>query len=175
METLKNNQTIKIVESPFRPNGQPCPALTDFDKYYIDNEVHDVVKKTGDGEEDFIVIKKLVLKKRDIKEVINASASEVGVENMINRLARSGESLPNVVVGEDVIDTTRMPSNLAEAIQFGEEARKKFEALPKELVNGRSYEEFIKTCSASEVLAYYQEKEKANKPNDEAKPEGGSN
>lgn len=115
----------------------------DFDKYYIDREIKQVVKKTGEGEEDYILIDKVIETKRDIDKVINAQASDVGIEAYLKNYEVTGEAMPDVVVSEDVQDFTNMPGSLAEAALLGEKSRKLFASLPADLKGKMTYEEFV--------------------------------
>ena len=115
----------------------------DFDKYYIDITIKQVVKKTGDGEDDFILVDKEIITKRDISKTINAQASDVGIEAYLRNYEISGEPIPEVNVTDDVQDFTGMPGSLADAILLGENSRKKFASLPSDLKGKMSYEEFM--------------------------------
>lgn len=115
----------------------------DFDKYYIDRTIKQVVKKTGDGEDDWILVEKEIETKRDISKVINAQAGDVGIEAYLRNYEITGEPMPDVQVGDDIQDFTSMPSSLAEAALLGEKSRKLFDSLPSELKGKLGYEEFI--------------------------------
>lgn len=114
-----------------------------FDKYYIDRTVKQVVKKTGEGEDDYILVDKVIETKRDIDKVIQAQASDVGIEAYLKNYQIQGEEVPDVVVTDDIQDFTEMPESLADAVLFGERSRKLFDSLPKELKGKMGYEEFI--------------------------------
>lgn len=129
----------------------------DFDKYYIDREIKQVVKKTGEGEEDFIVIDKVVEHKRDIEQYINSQAADVGIEAYMRQYEMTGESIPDVVVGDDIQDFTEMPESLAEAVLLGEKSRKLFDSLPSELKGKMDYNEFM-TSFTNEMFDKFIEK-----------------
>lgn len=119
----------------------------DFDKYYIDRVVKQVVKKTGEGEDDYILVDKVIESKRDIQAVIQAQVPDVGIEAYMKPYLMAGEEIPDVSVTDDIQDFTAMPDNLADAIMLGEESRKKFDALPSDLKGKMSYEEFMTNFS----------------------------
>lgn len=121
----------------------------DFDKYYIDRQVKQVVKKTGEGEDDFILVDKIIESKRDIQETIQSQVGDVGIEAYMKPYIMSGEEVPEVKVTDDIQDFTEMPDTLADAILLGESSRKKFEALPKELKGKMTYEEFMTNFTQS--------------------------
>lgn len=126
----------------------------DFDKYYIDQVVKQVVKKVGDGEDDFILVDKVIETKRDIQKEIHAQAGDVGIEAYVRQFELAGETVSDVVLSDDVQDFTNMPDNLADAVLLGENSRKMFASLPKELVGKMSYEEFIANFTQEKFDAY---------------------
>lgn len=132
----------------------------DFDKYYIDREIKQVVKKTGEGEEDFIIVNKVIETKRDIDKYINAQASDVGIEAYLRNYEVTGEPMPDVKVGEEVQDFTNMPGSLAEAALLGEKSRKLFDSLPSDLKGKMNYEEFM-TSFTNEMFDAFIEKMKS--------------
>lgn len=126
----------------------------DFDKYYIDRVVKQVVKKTGEGEDDFILVDKVIETKRDIAKEIHAQSGDAGIDAYIRQYELIGEPIPDVVVGEDVQDFTEMPETLADAVLLGERSRKLFASLPKDLVGKMSYDEFISNFTQEKFDAY---------------------
>lgn len=126
----------------------------DFDKYYIDRVIKQVVQKTGDGEDDFILVDKVVETKRDIAQVINAQADEVGVDAYLRPYLASGEQIPAVQVSDNISDFTQFPETLAEVAAVGELARANFNKLDPKLTKGKSYEEFI-TSMTQEAFTEY--------------------
>ena len=115
----------------------------DFDKYWIDRVVKQVVKKTGDGEEDFILVDKVIESKRDIAKEIHAQAGDVGIEAYIRQFEIAGEPIPDVNLSDEVQDFTNMPGSLADAVLLGENARKLYASLPSELKGKMSMDEFV--------------------------------
>lgn len=129
-------------------------AEKDFDKYYIDRVIKQVVKKIGDGENDYVIEDKEVITKRDIAEVINAQNSDAGIEAFLQPYLTSGEKLPNVNVGDEIADYTKCPDTLADAIALGEEAKKKFNSLDPKLTKGMTPEEFIQSITQKAFNEY---------------------
>lgn len=150
MDKLK--ETGEICFGPLA--ARKFEGQTGFDKYYIDRVVKQVVKKTGEGEDDFILVDKVIETKRDIDEVIHAQAGDAGIEAYIRQYEMIGESIPDVEVTDDVADFTEMPDNLADAILLGENSRKLFASLPKDLVGKMNYEEFISNFTQEKFDAY---------------------
>ena len=93
-----------------------------WDEYYIDRVLKDKVVKTGEGEDDFTIVKVVVEDKRSIKETIDAQADEVGLENILKRYALTGDEsiLPQSVNanGGEVFDMTQLPQDLIDADNF---------------------------------------------------------
>ena len=139
MQEIKTNGEIT-----FGPlTARSYEGEKEFDKYYIDRVVKQVVKKTGEGEDDFILVDKIVESKRDIRKVINSQRDDVGIEAYLRSYQLAGEEVPDVEVGDDVQDFTRMPESLADAALLGEKSRALFASLPAELKGKMSYEEFM--------------------------------
>lgn len=126
----------------------------DFDKYYIDRVVKQVVNITGEGEDDYIIVDKVIETKRDIAQVINAQADDVGVDAYMRPYLQSGESIPAVKVEEKVQDFTQMPETLADAVAIGERAKAAFKTLDPKLTKGKSYEEFILSMTQEAFSEY---------------------
>lgn len=149
------NKLKEIGEITFGPGcKRSFEGQKDFDKYYIDRVVKQVVKKTGDGEDDFILLDKVIENKRDIAKEIHAQAGDAGIDAYIRQYEIMGESIPDVSVSEDIQDFTGMPSTLADAVLLGENSRKLFSSLPKELVGKMNYEEFIANFTQEKFDAY---------------------
>ncbi|MCQ2795633.1 MAG: hypothetical protein MJ214_05515 [Bacilli bacterium] len=115
----------------------------DFDQYYIERSVKQVVQRTGDGEDDFIIVNKEIENKVSIRDSIQAQSCDAGIDAYLRPYLMSGEKLPNVQVTEEINDFSNAPENLAEAIALGEEAKRKFSQLDPKLTKGKSYDEFL--------------------------------
>ena len=123
----------------------------DFDKYWIERVVKQVVKKTGDGEDDFILVDKIIETKKDIAKEIHAQAGDAGIEAYIRQYETEYGVNPLDVAGpsaEDIdkspiSDFTKMPGSLADAVLLGENARKLYASLPSELKGKMSMDEFV--------------------------------
>lgn len=126
----------------------------DFDKYYIDRVIKQVVKKTGEGEDDYILVDKVIETKRDIAKEIHAQAGDAGIEAYIRQYEMIGEPIPDVQVDDNIQDFTNMPESLADAVLLGEKSRDLFASLPKELVGKMSYEDFIANFTQEKFDAY---------------------
>lgn len=129
-------------------------GVKDFEKYYITKEVKKVVKKVGEGEEDFVVVDKIIEHKDLIKGVIDSHASEVGVYNLIERVIRTGDASLLDAAGvktdvDGVIDITKAPTEMADVLHFAELMNNAYNSLPEEVKKGRTLQEFAKASSAT--------------------------
>lgn len=139
--------------SPFLKSEVKTIFQKEFDKYYIDYEIKQVVKKVGDGDEDFVIENKIIEHKRDIAQEINAQADQVGVYNLMKRVALTGDDslLPPPLEKTGVTsDYTGVPDNLLDADLMAKERIAQFNALPDELKKGRNFEEFMTTFTQDE-------------------------
>lgn len=125
-----------------------------WDKYYIDREIVQVVKKTGEGETDFVIENKVIETKRDIAQVIAADACNAGIDSYLALYEQSGLPLPPVTVSDEIADFSEAGENLAEAIDIGKTVQKAFNNLDPELKAGRSIEGFINSITDEEVKKY---------------------
>lgn len=129
-----------------------------FDKEYIDFVPKQVVKKTGEGEDDFVLVTKHVEKKRNIDALINSQEKEVGIYNLLDRVAKTGDETllpkPHDDKNGVLTDLTGYPKDLMEAHQVANAGADAYSKLPKELTKGRSLEEFAKTINDEEATAF---------------------
>lgn len=122
--------------------------VLEFEKDYTDIEIVDYVEKTGEGENDFVIKKKVVETKRPIVEVVNADAESVGVYNIIKQVVRSGDtSLLPADDGKCKVDFVGAPENLMELKQMGVDAEKNFASLPDELKGGLDLTAFVNSIT----------------------------
>lgn len=139
--------------SPFLASNVKTIFTKNFDEFYIDYEVKQVVKKVGDGEEDFIIEDKVIEHKRDIRQEINSQADQVGVYNLMKRIALTGDDslMPEPMAKTGITsDYTGVPDNLLDADLLAKKRIEQFNALPDSLKKGRSFEEFMNTFNQDE-------------------------
>lgn len=124
------------------------PGQKDFDKDYEKISILDKVIKTGEGEEDFIVKKIVVVEKQPIAEVVAVDADSVGVYNIMKSLAfqRDPGQFADSGSGE-VVDMTGAPEDLMQLKQLGVDAEKAFAALPEDLTKGLDMASFVNSMS----------------------------
>lgn len=150
--------------SIFSPRKTTAPGLDNFDKYYLDYEIKDVVKPL-EGTDDFIIEKKIIVSKRDIVEYINSQADDVGLDAMLRRFNQTGDSscLPQPVQASDeILDLTKLPQDNAEYFAYIHKLADDYEKLPLELRKDMSMDEFVKRISNDDIYAYFDAMKKTN-------------
>lgn len=141
-----------------------------FDKYYIDRTVKQVVVKTGDGDEDFVIKNKVIETKRDIVQTIQADACNAGIDAYLEYYRKTGEELPQVSVSDTVVDTTKMPDNLADTIKLQKEAEAVFNNLSPELKgSSKNLGEFLASLSPTSIRDFINKEVSARFPKKEVK------
>ena len=161
----------------FKPKQhQPNLNKAKWDLYYIDRVLKDKVVKTGDGEDDYTIVKVVVEDKRSIKETIDSQANDVGLNNILRKYALTGDEsiLPERAVDNgEVIDMTQMPQDLIEANNFYANQKALYDNLPQEITKGRSFSEFMTNFTQAEFNAYVAALAAAAQPKKEQQ-EGGN-
>ena len=149
-------ESKKIKRSnPYQVVKQVCPGQKGFDKYYVDIKIIDTIKKVGDGEDDFIILKKVITSKRKIKDVIDADKDSVGVENIIKQVLRTGDtSLLPVDKGDCNVDLVGAPDSLMGLKQTAIDAERAFSELPPELTDGLDMSSFVNNMSQEKFDAF---------------------
>lgn len=151
METLKPNCGFACRHT--------TPGQGNWETSYVDREIKPVVKKTGEGEEDYVIINKVVETKRSVKDTIESQADDAGLEAYMKTYEMSGEVPPQVVVHDGVDDYSQMPESMAEAAAIGEQAQQAFKQLDPELTKGLSLGEFLGFITNEKVKDFYKSKE----------------
>lgn len=102
-----NSSTGEVITKKSRFSGQifADPAKDDIITY----KVIDEIVKTGEGKNDFKIVQKLVVAERvNRADAINAHATEVGLHNVLKRLALSGKDIASVVDSGAFIQNKRL-------------------------------------------------------------------
>lgn len=139
----------------FSNNGAVWEGQKDFDQDYISIEIVDYVEKTGEGENDYVINKKVVETRTPIKEVVQADADSVGVYNIIKQVMRTGDtSLLPVDKGDCNVDFVGAPETLMEVKALGQNADKIFDELPKELTKGLDMKAFVDSLTQEQFDSF---------------------
>lgn len=151
---LNNKQCARGAFTPRKSS----PGVKDFEKYYYTNEVKKVIKKVGEGEDDYVLIEKVIVHRDLIQGVIDSQADEVGVYNIIERAIRTGDASllqsAQVHVSDDILDITGAPKDLAEGLHMSQASAAAYESLDPALTKGRTLEQFILSITADEFAQW---------------------
>ena len=146
------------------------PGVKEFDKYYVDYNVKQIPVPVAEGSDDYVLVMKVVEDKKDIKEIIQSQAGDVGLEAMLAKYERTGDPsvLPGPVeAGDGIVDFTQLPQDDAEYFEYIHGLAAAYEKLPIELRKDMSMEDFIKNITDKQVNDYLQ----TVKPKEEVKDE----
>ena len=147
----------KVCHSPFVARKRvEWPGQKDFDEYYEEISILDRVKKTGEGENDFIVEKFVQVDKKPIAEVVAVDAESVGVYNIMKQVLRTGDTslLPIDKGTGEIVDLVDAPDTLMDLDNMGKEAAKKFAGLPGELTNDMDMTAFVNSMTQEKFDAF---------------------
>lgn len=140
------------------------PEATDTDYSgevdIVKYKVIDVVKKTGEGETDYVLTKKVVpYSIENRKESIESYRNDVGILNILKKVALTGDAtLLNQRGVVNGIDSTELPTNYMEACEMLEKGMISFGDLPDDIKQKMSFEEFAKNYKQEDFDAYVQAK-----------------
>lgn len=138
---------------------------------YYDKEI---VKKIGEGEDEFVIEKKATeFNRMNRDDFIKSHASEVGVKNQIAKAIREGES-PSVVLTEKFkspqkgfVDEIKVEDALANPDELAKKVQSSLKRLPKDLRDKKSAREIsemsdidIKKYVDDAVSQYFKAREK---------------
>lgn len=126
-------------------------------------EVKEVVK-TGEGKHDFVIKCKLV-KAEEVNraESINSYSGDVGIQNVLKKIALSGKEISSVVEagtyaskqkGDRVVDISKAPSDTFEALNEVEKGFKVYQKMPDEMKKGRRFDDFATNFKDADFNAY---------------------
>lgn len=126
-----------------------------YDEHYLNVTVKQVVKKTGEGEDDYVLVDKNIVEKVNIDKLINSQVSEVGVYNLLDKINITGDSslMPKEWNQEGVVDYTQMPGDLMEAVAVANTAGDIYKGLPDEL-KGEDIEKTLANLTEDQIKAY---------------------
>lgn len=139
----------------FSNNGVKWEGQKDFDQNYETIAIVDKVKKVGEGDDDFVIVKVVERSYKPIQEVIDADAESVGVYNIIKQVMRTGDtSLLPVDDGKCNVDMVGAPETLMEVKQMGVDAEKQFAQLSPELTKGLDMKAFVDSLTQEQFDAF---------------------
>ena len=120
----------------------------------------DVVKKIGDGEDDFVVDKKVVEYERyNLSDYVQSHSNDVGVKNMIAKAIRNGESADYVLSEKfkspqkGFVDQTEIEKALTDPDMFSKKVAQAVDKIPGDIKKSKTPREIAKMSDA-EIEAY---------------------
>lgn len=143
--------------NPFVSRKHEIHLQDNWDTDYISLEFKDIVKKTGEGDEDYVLVTKTIINKEPIDEVVARDSGTCSVRDIMEKVIRTGDqSLIPAGMPKDGItnDYTHVPDNLLDLDNLNKEMAAKFEALPDELKKGRSFAEFCELINQDEFMQF---------------------
>lgn len=165
------NEIKKTRVKGFSNNGQVFPAETDFDTEYENITIVDKVKKTGSGDDDYVIVKEVLVEKTPIQEVIDADADSVGVYNIMKQVLRTGDTSLLPVDKGGNYDLVDAPDNLMELAAMGDKAAADFANLPGELTKGLDMKNFVESLTQEQFDAFIKAVAERNAPKENNKDE----
>ena len=144
----------KQIKSPFIGRLNNVKGQKDFATHYITTKVKKVVKPIAENSDEFVVKTVLIEEKTNIKELINSQASEVGVYNILDRVAKTGDTTIidelKAPTGEQILDVSNMPLDMASAQNYAKQLLNVYNALPESIRAGRSFAQFCESYTQAE-------------------------
>lgn len=139
----------KINNNPFigRNDNQVFPGHDYSEKDLAFAVEVEKVKKTGEGDQDFVVLKELKIDKVvNRQDYINQFQDDVGILNVLKRVAKTGdESLINQrPVASGYMDLTNMPHDIISAAEKIDQANALYEKLPDDIKSKLTKDDLIK-------------------------------
>lgn len=136
-----------------KPNYADCADIVEY-------KLVQKVKKTGEGDEDFIVVDELVEVSRVNRQATyNKIAKDHDLYQIIKKVAETGdESLLNQGPAGVYLDVSKLPENNAELNAKLANAAKVWESLPEDLKQKMSLGTFVDTMTDEKVAQYVQKK-----------------
>lgn len=164
------SETARILAPVVKDPGMKDPH--DIVQY----DVKQVVKKVGDGEDDYVLEDKVIEVSRVNRQAwIAKDAPEVGVMNILEKVRRSGDmSLFNqtgAAIPEGLQDYSNVPESIGEALKALQTGSNSFEGL-KAIFGDTSFEE-LATMSADQIAAKLQQYVVSNQPAQQSEAKEG--
>lgn len=133
---------------------------------YIEYEIHQEKKSTGDGIDDFEVIDVEEEVKTNIVEFINSFEDQVGIDNILKRVALSGDT--SLLNEKEALYADLTPyEDTAEAFKKAQALNELYDSIDPELRNGAGIKEFIENLTEEKIQAYLDKKLKEREEENE--------
>lgn len=128
---------------------------------WIDYEIKQVKHSTGPGEDDFTIEEKVIEHETDIKEFVNSFKDEVGVRNILKKVAKTGD--PTLLQQGEAMyaDLSAIPELPQDKLKAGAKVAEEFSKIDPALRGNQSVDGFIKNLSQEQLDKYIDEKVQA--------------
>lgn len=156
--------------NPFIPRKSKfVPIKANVPNEIITMEVQDKIKKITDDKtkaEDYVIEKVVVVtSKVNAHDYVQSFKEDVGIENVLKKIALTQDfsllNQRNRPIGEVdengyemLQDYVGVPSDALEAEKIVKEGKNVFAGLPSDLVNNKSFREFVESATPEELQAY---------------------
>lgn len=150
----------KKIDNAFvgRSDGYVCTGQVFTDSDIVEYDIVEKVVKLGDDPHDFVLDHDCVeVSRMNRQEYINSFRNDVGVLNIMKKVAISGENPFGVSLGDDVIDLDPMQLSTEDAIKAMSQGVQAYSGLDPELKKS-SIDEFMSTVDAGALNEWLQKK-----------------
>lgn len=144
------SRTFTIYGKLKRPKIEPVH----YQETWVDYEYVDVKESTGSGENDFEIKTKEVAHETNINEHIESFASEVGVRNIMAKIAMTKDLSLAEQVPAEYADLSVIPDTPQEKLAAMKTAEEAYSAIDPELRGNLSMEDFIKSLDEQKISKY---------------------
>jgi hypothetical protein len=152
---------MAVSNNAFKPRKNEDKGQTFKVKDYEQKKVVQVVVKTGEGDEDFVVKNKVLVEKIPIDQFVDSFKDEVGMTGLVNGLSNGSilpGDLPRYNPDGEVQDFTNAPENIHEAMAAVDAASDTLAQANADTGKKYTFEQFLENISKEELEKIYQEK-----------------
>lgn len=147
-----------------QPMKKPYRAKVPFyEKDIVEYQIVQKVKKTGEGEQDFIVYNDYVETSRvNRKEFLNTQGKDHNIYGIIDKVVATGDVSLLHKTNEGVYgDFTTVLDDRGNAIEKLNSAKEEaLKNIPSDLIGDQTLEQFVKNVTEEAVKSYYANKQK---------------
>lgn len=154
-----------ICRSQPRKKKFQMPTIN-YEKDIVSYNVVQKVKKTGEGDEDFIILMKSVEVSRiNRQEFLNEQAKDHSIYSIIDKVIKTGD-ISLLHQGQEGVygDGSLIMQDRADIVNVSAQVREQaMKNIPSELIGNLSLEEFVKTITDEAIKKYYDSKNQTEK------------
>lgn len=183
------NNNVRKITNPFQaiPAENLAPQLKPIE-YEKEREVYNLIPKAckvmdDDGvQQDIIRYEPTFIKKYDIQEYIKSFESDIGIQNILKKVALTGDKSYLNQTGrvgekpdgglEDIKDYTNVPANKTEAFNAVAAGVAAYDALPDDMKADMSFAQFAEKFGEEQIKSYVDNLIKQYEANKKPQEEG---